>query len=235
MENSEKNVLEETVQETVETSAPKEKTFTQDEVNRLIGREKENAALRAKREAEEQYQRELETLRQNQTAKNEAEGRQVDADTVYQQVQEKFNQEMERKRLEEEMSNVANSYLTKMAQGRERYEDFEDVTKQFDPQRFPQLVYLVAGLDNASDVVYELAKNPSKLVTINTLAKEDPKFAQHELVKLASSIQANQKAQADAEGQQANAPLDRLQPSRVSGSNGKMTISDLRNQPWLRG
>lgn len=229
------NELQVTEKEVIETPEVKEKTFTQDEVNRLIGREKQEAAQRAKREAEEQYMRELEQTRATQQQNVEQGDRQVDADAMYQQVQEKFNQEMERKRLEEEMTGVANNFLTKMAQGRERFEDFDKVTEKLNPQKFPQLVYLVAGLDNTAEVMYELVKNPSKFVTINSLAKEDPKFAQAELQSLSASIKSNQQAQSEAEGQQANAPLDRLQPSRVAGSNGKMTIGDLRSQPWLRG
>lgn len=229
------NTVQATVEQAIETPVQTEKTFTQEDVNRLIGREKEQAALRARREMEEAYAKQLEATSVAQKQRNEEVPRQVDADAIYQQVQERFNQEMERKQLEAEMSNVAQSYLSKMAQGRERYEDFESITQNFDPQSFPQLVYLVAGLDNAADVVYELAKNPSKLVTVNSLAKEAPKLAHSELVKLSTSIKTNQQAQAEANSQQANAPLDRLQPSRVSGSNGKMTISDLRNQPWLRG
>lgn len=230
------NTVQETVMETVqENPVQTEKRFTQEEVNRLIGREKEQAALRAKREMEEAYAKQLEQTNMAQKQRNEEAPRQVDADAIYQQVQERFNQEMQQKQLEAEMSNVAQNYLSKMAQGKERYEDFNDITQNFDPQSFPQLVYLVAGLENAADVVYELAKNPSKLVTVNTLAKEAPKLAHSELVKISTSIKNNQQAQADAGQQQANAPLDRLQPSRVSGSNGKMTISDLRNQPWLRG
>lgn len=227
--------LQETIKETVTEQAPTPRVFSQDEVNRLIGREKEQAALRARKEAEEEYARQLEATNQSQQKRNEEVPRQVDADAIYQQVQERFNQEMQQKQLEQEINAVANNYLTKMANGKTAYSDFDEVTQGFDPQSFPQLVYLVSGLDNAADVVYELAKNPSKLVTINSLAKEAPKMAQSELVKIATSIKANQEAKAEAGSQQANAPLDRLQPSRVSGSNGKMTISDLRNQSWLKG
>lgn len=221
----------------VQTDVANEKMLPQSQVNKIVQREKEQAALRARREAEEEYQRRLEELnasRQSQTQRNNTVSREVDADAIYQQVQEKFNQEMQQRQLEQEMSRVAQSYLSKMSQGRELYEDFEDVTRDFNPAEFPQLVYLVAGIDNAADVIYELAKNPSKLVTLDNLAQRSPKYAHAELLKLSRSIAENRQAAAEADAQTTPAPLDRLQPSRVSGSNGKKTISDLRALPRYR-
>jgi hypothetical protein len=100
---------------------------------------------------------------------------------------------------------------------------------------FPQLTYLVSGMENAADVIYDLSKNPLKLAGLDRLAEKNPRQAQTELLKLSRSITENRQAQSDENSQNVAAPLDRLQPSRVSGSNGKMGISDLRNQDWLRG
>lgn len=221
-----------------ESESMQEKLLPQSQVNKIVQREKEQAALRAKREAEEEYQRRLEEINfqgQQQRQRNDSTSREVDADALYQQLQERFNQEMQQKRVEEEMSRAANSYLSKMQQGRELYDDFDEATKEFDPTAFPQLVYLVSGIENAADVIYELSRNPSKLVTLDTLAQRSPKHAQAELLKLSRSIADNQQAATEANAQNAPAPLDRLQPSRVSGSNGKQSIRDLRAQPWLRG
>ena len=233
--------------EVAQSPVQQEKLLSQSEVNTIVGREKQQAADKARREAEQQYlvqlqelqkQKELQTMNQQhetQMQSNATQSREVDADQIYQQVQERFNQEMQQKQLETEMSNVANNYLTKMGEGKGRYEDFEDVTKDFDPTAFPTLIYLVAGMDNAADVIYELAKNPSKLVTIDTLSQRAPKQAQAELLKLSASIADNQKSASDANNQGVNEPLQRMQPSRLSGSNGDMSIRDLRSQPWLRG
>lgn len=214
-----------------------EKMFSQAELNRIVGHEKAKAHA-AKRELEERYQREMQEIagkQQQQTERNAQVPRDVDADAIYQQVQERFNREMQERQLKSEMEKVANSYLSKMAEGKNAYEDFEDVTKDFDPTSFPQLTYLVSGMDNASDVIYDLAKNPLKLAALDRLAEKNPKQAQTELLKLSRSITENRKAQAESGSYNIAEPLDRLQPSRVSGSNGKPTIRDLRNQPWLRG
>lgn len=210
---------------------PPANMLSQEQVNRIVAREKQKAAEAARREAEEKYN-------QMQSYGN----RDSEVANIYQQVQERFNQEQNRlrqefedKQMKEHMNQVANNYLTKVEAAKGAYEDFDDVIKDFDPAEFPKLVYLLAGMDNAGHVLYDLSKNPFKLGAINNLAETSPKRAQKELLKLSQSIQANQQAQADSQAQTTADPLDRLQPSRVAGSNGKQTISDLRNQSWLRG
>lgn len=212
-----------------------EKMLPQSHVNKIVQREKEQTYLKAKREVEEQYQRQLEELQAKQTQRNDNVPRDVDANAIYQQVQERFNAEMQQKQLENEMSRVAQSYHSKMSLGKDSYDDFDEITKDFDPTAWPQLTYLVAGLDNAADVVYDLSKNPMKLAALDRIAEKDPRKAQAELLKLSRSITENRQATNNAESQNVSAPLDRLSPSRVSGSNGKMSIKDQRNQSWLRG
>jgi len=215
-----------------------EKMLPQSQVNKIVQHAKEKAAQSARREAEERYQRELEAINsqpQRQAERNESVPRDVDANAIYQQVQERFNQEMQQKQLEAEMSRVANQYQSKMQMGRDSYEDFEEITADYDPTAWPQITYLVAGMDNAADIVYELAKNPLKLAGLDRLAEKDPRGAQAQLLKLSKSIAENKLAKSEEQSQSVAAPLDRLQPSRVSGSNGKQSIRDLRAQPWLKG
>ena len=215
-----------------------EKMLSQAQVNKIVQHEKAKAAQSMQRDLEERHKRELEEIRgqqQQQTQRNENVPRDVDANAIYQQVQERFNEEMQKRQLQNEMDKVANSYLSKMEQGKSAYDDFEEVTKEFDPTAFPQLTYLVAGMDTAADVIYDLSRNPLKLAGLDRLAEKNPRQAQAELLKLSRSITENRQAQSDESSQNVAAPLDRLQSSRVSGSNGKMGIRDLRNQPWLKG
>lgn len=215
-----------------------EKMLSQSQVNKIVQHEKAKAAQTIKRDLEERHQRELEQIKsqqQQQTQRNEQVPRELDANAIYQQVQERFNTEMEQRRLKDEVDRVAHSYISKMEQGKGAYEDFEEVTKEFDPTAFPQLTYLVSGLDNAADVIYDLSRNPLKLAGLDRLAEKNPRQAQSELLKLSRSITENRQAQSDENSNPVSAPLDRLQSSKVSGSNGKMSINDLRNQPWLKG
>ena len=215
-----------------------EKLLPQTHVKKIAARENEQGYARGRREAEEEYNRKLAEMQQagqQQQQRNAGGTRDMDADAMYQQVQERFNTEMQERQLKQEMENIANNYVSKMQQGKAAYDDFDAVTGDFDPAAFPQLVYLVAGIDNAADVIYDLSKNPSKLVTLDALAQKSPKQATAELLKLSRSIAENQHAKNEANNQTTAAPLDHLQPSRISGSNGKQSIRDLRDQPWLRG
>lgn len=228
---------EEVVSESVEEVSPEpeqEKMLPQSEVNKLVGRTRMEAAERARRQAEAEYQKQLEEL-QAQKQTHPEQSKEIDEERLYQQIQERMNQELQQKQFEAEMARVADAYTGKMAQGIEKYEDFEKVMSDFEPQAFPQLVYLVADLDNATNIMYELSKNPSKLATIDYLAKTSPKKAQSELANIGSSIAANQQAKEEAGQQSTTAPLDRLQPSRISGNDGQLSIRDLRSQPWLKG
>lgn|ERR1700749_135597 len=231
----ENQVIENVVELSPEQSFEQEKLLTQSQVNKIVQHEKAKAAQAARREAEELYRRDIEAIQGNQSQRNESVSREVDANALYQQVQERFNSEMQQRQLEEEMRRVANNYISKIEQGRSSYSDFDEITRDFDPTAFPQLTYLVAGIDNAADVVYDLSKNPVKLAGLDRLAERNPRQAHAELLKLSRSIAENKQAQAYADSNPVSTPLDRLQPSRVSGSNGKMGISDLRNQNWLRG
>jgi hypothetical protein len=215
----------------------KEKMLSQSQVDKII-KHKTYQAAQVQRELEERHQRELEQIKaqqQQQTQRNENVPRDVDANAIYQQVQERFNEEMQQRQLKSEMDRVANAYISKMEQGKTAYDDFDEVTKEFDPTAFPQLTYLVAGIDNAADVIYDLSRNPLKLAGLDRLAEKNPRQAQAELLKLSRSIAENRQAQSDENSNQVAAPLDRLQSSRISGSNGKASIRDLRNQPWLKG
>lgn len=230
-----------TVQNSTPLAEPEaQPTFSPEQqalMNKVVAREKSRAAEAARREAEEKYQRELEALnaqRNSQEQRNANVSRDVDADAIYQQITERLNKEMQERQLKDQMTQVANNYLQKVGAAKANYQDFDEVTKDFDPTAFPQLTFLLSGIEGAGDVLYELSKNPTKLVMVDNLAQKSPKLAQTELQKLAQSINANKQAQADAQTQDIAEPLNRLQPSRVSGSNGKMSIRDLRNQPWLR-
>lgn len=211
-----------------------QKMLPQDEVNKIVAREKARAGESARREAEEKYQRDLESLnaqRVQQDQRNAEVPRDVDINAIYQQLQEKINQD----RMKQQMNEIAGSYHQHMDKARSSYDDFDEVTKPFDAAQFPQIVFLSAGMPNVGDMMYDLSKNPMKLASLNLLAERSPDFARNELLKLSKSIADNRQAQTDAQSQNISEPLDRLQSSRVANNNGKTSIRDLRNQPWLRG
>lgn len=225
------------VDEAQQAAIDAEKMLPQSEVNNLIGRAKAEAAERGRQKAEAEFQKQLEELQsQKQDAQARGEDtRDIDVDALYQQVHERFNTEMQQRQIEQHMAQIADAYESKIAGGSKDYEDFGDVVKEFNPAEFPQIVYLVANMDNAADIIYELAKNPQKLATVDYLSQRSPKRAQSELMSIGRSIAANKAALSEENQAQTQAPLDRLQPSSKTGSNGQMSVGDLRSQSWLRG
>ncbi len=242
MNQANENVVNNPIASDEVTGTPdnQEKLLPQSQVNKIVQHEKARAAAAARQEVEEKYQRELASLQTQQSQQTHQQAaptvnNNVDMDAVYKQVREKLGAEIEQQQREAQASHTVNAYFSKMAQGKETYADFEEVTKDFDPAAFPQLASLSAQLDNSADIFYELAANPSKLVTLDTLATRNPRQAQAELLKLSKSIASNKEAKDQASSRYTPAPLARLQPSKVSGSNGKLGIRDLRSQGYLKG
>jgi hypothetical protein len=222
---------------------PQEKLLPQSEVNDIVGRariserEKVMRQMQAQQEAPAQsYQQ---PMQQQQEAQPQAPS--VDMEAITKQISDQVRQEQEQQKQallqaqqEQEMQNLAQEYYGKMSEGAKQFDDFDDIMKDFDPSEFPEIVTLATRLPNTAAVMRELRANPSKLVTINSLAQSSGRLAEAELKKLSDSIQMNMQAQEDAQANQTQAPLDRLQPSRVTGNNGKRSIRDLRADPAYR-
>src|SRR5215207_9462620 len=203
------------LQEALPTTNAEEKMLSQSEVNRIVGAAKAEAAERARKQAVEQYQAEQ--------AKNISGGAQSqdDMDVKIQrgvqaekqadkERQEALNQQLAEAEYKKEVQALSNEFMSKVRDGMGAYEDFDAVTSDLDLRAFPQLVFLSAGLDNPADVVYELSKNPQKLMTIQNLAERAPQMAKKQLEALSQSIKSNR--QAVEENQQTDAPLPRIKP-----------------------
>lgn len=231
-----------------------EKMLPQSEVDRIIRQRLIEKEERVTKQLEEKYLAQLEALQKQQQEqaaaniqtqqqqRNQQVPEAVDIDQMYQKLTEKFNQDRQKEleaqkeqQLYHEMEQIANNFYGKMEQGAANYEDWATVTQNFEADKFPQLVTLLAGMDNAADVLYELSQNPMKLINVDELARRSPRMAQAELAKLAASIQTNQTAMQNRDAMSTQPPLARLQPSKISGSNGQLSIQDLKSQDWLRG
>lgn len=163
----------------------------------------------------------------------------LDAGQMEQQVMQilqKQRQEDEQKRyneqLEQEVNAVAQQYFSKMAQGKEMFEDFDAITADFNPAEFPQLVFLANQTDNLPAVIYELRKNPGKLADLAVLVERSPSMARSELTKLSESIKRNDEAKRSL--QEAQDPLSRLKSSPVGTDNGTRTVRDFKASSFLK-
>lgn len=159
----------------------------------------------------------------------------IDIDALSRQITEKMRGELlndaqakEQAELQKEFERAAHTYHSKMAGGKELYEDFDKVMGDFDPGTFPNLVYLASNADNTAEIMYDLAQNPNKYVSIGVLSEKNPAAAAKELAKLSASIKANQQAKAGEKS--VNRPLDRMQPSPTGQDSGGMEIADFKKK-----
>lgn len=208
-----------------------EKMLTQSEVNRIAARTKHDAYEKGRREA----MAELEKQRQesqpaDQTAGQSSMGgmEQLSRDDIRQLIEE----EAQRKAEMAMAQKIAGEFTGKLDAAKSKYEDFEDVLSELDLPSIPHVVQWANELDNTGDVMYDIAKNPAKFANLLTLSATAPHLAQKELRRLSDSIKRNEEAK---QSESARDPLSQLKPSTNATDSGKLTISDLRKQPWLRG
>lgn len=219
--------------------APPVKMLSQDEVNTIVGRAKAQAEAKGRQQAEAEYQRKMEGVAQQGTMQSNPN---IDINAVTQQVSAQLDahrqaqeQAQQRAQFDREMHHVAGRYLESVDKGAASYQDFHDVTKIFDPEEFPQLVYLMKDLPNMEDVIYELSKNSERLGVLQASADRSPNYVKQQLAKISQSIIANKEAQQESNASSVPEPLDRMQPSRLTESGAPKSIRDRRKLPYLRG
>lgn len=126
---------------------------------------------------------------------------------------------------------IAQQFLGKLTAAKDKYPDFEETLATLEVHKFPEVVQLANNFDNTADIMYELAKNPTKAVLLKQCAQLNPNLATMEIQRLSDSIKQNQTAK---QAPSAQPPLSQLTPSIIKTDNSPITIRDYRNQSWLR-
>lgn len=221
--------IEEVAQEETQ-EAPQEKLIPASRVEELI--------KKAKLKGRDAMQDELEALRaENEGLKNGGSlggmAAPVDMEALKKDMYAGFQQQLQDKQeadaqeqLRKEAEQMASEYHGKMEKGSELFDDFSEITADFNPSAFPNLVYLANQTDNTPAVIYELMKNPSKLAMVSVLSEKDPNAALNQINKLSASIKANE--QAKAQEQEAPAPIGRMQSSPTGRDTGDTSIADFK-------
>lgn len=220
----------------VETSTG-EKTFTQSDVNRLIGETRAETRERVRSEYENKYSSQPHV---NQHVEQHTLGgmKQLTPQEIETQVNSLLDRKVEMlqkeatARQEEEYANrIVNDFVSRIQGGSQKYEDFEKRLGDLNLQKHPNLLPLSIEVDNTDDVMYELSNNRSKAFMLNLMAQMDPDAARHEMKSLSESIKQNQNAMT---AKRPSAPLSRVNPSVTATDSGARTISDLRRDPKFR-
>lgn len=138
-----------------------------------------------------------------------------------------LQQEQQKTNLAQQQENALRSTFgelaNKLKDAEKKHEDFNDVTNNADfMNEAPELLIYANSVDNAADVLYNLASNPSKIGSLKNLS---PRLAQLEINRLSQSLKQNESATNTASP---HAPLSQLKSSNIGGDNGKKSMKDLR-------
>jgi hypothetical protein len=215
--------------------AASEKMLTASQVNEIVKREKLKAAESARAQAEAQFRNGQGGQSQSAPPLDMNNLKDDLRKEVYEQFMgdlQKHQQESMRNEQEQHLKGIVDQYYIKMGKGSEMFSDFNQIMGDFEPESFPSTVLLVAQMENAPEIMYELANNPQKLSYIDELAKKSEKMAKKELGKLSESISNNLDAKRNVPN--VPAPLSRPKSSSVGADTGKMTMKDLKKASYLR-
>lgn len=203
-------------------SVPVEKTIPQSVVDNVVKQAKHHAYEQGKKAAKEE-------LAQQQT--NTPAFTPTFAPLTTEDVQGMIANHTAQQANEWQAQQIAQQFLGKLSAAKDKYPDFEETLTNLEVHKFPEVVQLANNFDNTADIMYELGKNPSKAVILKQLAQLNPKMGALEIQRLSDSIKQNQSAK---QGPIAQPPLSQLTPSLTKTDNAPHTVSDYRNQPWLR-
>lgn len=206
-----------------------ERLFKQAELNEIVGRAKHDAVESFKRQQAQQQQQY--TPQQSSQAPS---SKSLSEDDVKRLTGEELNRhrdewtrEAQERANAEAAQRIVTSYKEKISAGKEKYEDFEAVTNNVDMRFYPNVVQLLAEyVDNSHDVLYDLAKNRTKLHSLESACQHNPQDAIYEIKRLSDSIKANEQ---HSQMSNSRAPLSQQRPSNTGTDSGNtLSMRDLK-------
>jgi len=230
MDNSVMDNVSDTTQAQGQETAQQaqERLFKQSELNEIVGRAKHDAVESFKRQQQTQSAQQAPQSSQAQSSKSLSEDdvKRLTGEELARQ-RDQWTREAQEKADAEIAQRIVSSYKEKIAPGKEKYEDFEAVTNNVDMRYYPNVVQLLAEyVDNSHDVIYELAKNRTKLYQLESTCGHNPQDAIYEIKRLSDSIKANEST---SQMKHANSPLSQQRPSNTGTDSGNsLSMRDLK-------
>lgn len=225
-----KDEVKNVVNEAQNISEPQEKTLKQSEVNEIVGAVKREAAERARKEILAELQKNNQNNINVEKQKNDLSQSNIDIND--ERIRNLIAEENEKAANKAIANKIAMEFTQKLMAAKNKYPDFEQTVAQLNLPNIPEIVHWTNSLDNTADVLYDIAKNPSKFANILMLQHTTPHLAQAELQKLSSSIRKNQEAQNQPQPKE---PLSQINSSTAGIDNKEMGIKDFKKADWLRG
>lgn len=217
-----------------------ERSFRQSEVNEIVKKAKYGAVEDYKRISQQQPDyaqqkygsaapqvQQPYTTPQNSGQSSDEQLRRIASEEI-QRSRDEWLSEARNRAETEAAQRVVQNFWNKIGTGKEKYQDFEQITGDIEYARFPNVVQLLADhVDNAGDIMYELGKDRVKMAAIEQLASMSPKDAITHMQKLSKSIKDNEAA---GKVRMPNEPLSQLRPSNTGTDNGALSVKDLRRK-----
>lgn len=206
------------------TPATQTRVYTEDEVNGIIGAKKQKA-----------YDKGYETAKSELTQQPVQPTQQpsLTPESVKEMAKAEAKAEYEQQQNQARANQFVQQFSAKMEAGKEKYDDFEPTVASLQLHTIPDIVQLANVFDNTKEIMYDLGKNKSKVASFLVLAKTAPHLAYQEMQALSESIKKNESSLANQKN--VSPPLSQIKPSTVGTDNGERTITDLRQEDYLRG
>ena len=216
-----------------------ERTFRQSEVTDIVKRAKAEAFDSYKRMQNEQPQYFAQKFgetghapsppnqQQNTYASDDNRIRQLAAEEAH-RLRDDWIRSSQEESQKAEAQRTVQQFWAKIGTGKQKYQDFEQVTGDIQYGRYPNIVQLLAHhVENSDDLLYELGKDRLKMSGLEALASKSPDDAIREANRLAKSLRDNQEA---SKVQLPNAPLSQMRPSNGGTDNGALSVKDYRRK-----
>jgi hypothetical protein len=216
-------------------AAMDERVFKQSEVNEIVKRAKNDAVETYRRISTEQPQyaqqkygeQPSQSQHQSSNSFNEDHYRKIAAEEAKRHL-ESVRQDALRQNQDELAKRTVQNFFAKTSKGREKYQDFDQVTGDVDLGRFPNVVQLLGEfIENSDDVFYELGKDRIKMANLEHLATISPNDAIVQAKRLSQSIKDNNQA---LQSKQARAPLSPIKPTNYGTDGDVLSVSDFRKK-----
>lgn len=219
----------------VEQTTPTERTFRQSEVNDLVKRVKHEAVedyRRLQTNQPEYAQQKYGSQNNNQQSQHQSHTPESDirrmAAEEAQRLRDQWVTDNQARNEQEYAQRIVKNFYDKISTGKEKYQDFEQVTGNIQYASFPNVVQLLAEhIENSGDVMYELGKDRLKMSQLEGLAERSPNDAIAYAKRLSDSIRDNEAA---SKIRTPNSPLSQQRPSNIGTDAGPLSMSDLKRK-----
>lgn len=208
-----------------------ERTFTQEEVNRLIGEKKRAAYERGQQDALSEHQKSVSVSTPTQHQQSIGGMPQLTEQQIRQMIADQVNQENARAKQETYAANIVQNLMGKVEAAKKKFPDIEQKLAGMGLEKMPEVLGICANFDNAAEILLHLRENPLKKAGFLTLATHNPQEAYAAMADLAQSLRQN-----DTPRKEVDAPLSQIKASPVGMDNGEPeSIDYFKSQDWLRG